>query len=363
MKPIYYSFILLLTITFFTGCSPKYTSFDNISKGNLQEVEWNDIDGFEEDDLEHAFMVFKKGCEKAKRKTLLKEVCSQSENYDSAIDFFQSNFTPFKLFDDKDSDEGLITGYYEPLLQGSRTKTERFKYPIYKEPKDLVTVRLDSIYPELKRYRLRGKIVNNQLVPYETRGEIKENEHFEAICYVDDKVDLFFLHIQGSGKVQLDSGEIINVGYANQNGREYNSVGKYMIRNGLLKQYGGSMQAMKRWFDDHPSETDKVLNVNESYVFFHESAKSATGSLGVPLVAQRNLAVDRKYIPLGLPVFIQTRNPLTKKDISQLMVAADTGGAIKGKIRADFFWGHGKEAEATAGRMKEIGKLFVLMPN
>ena len=124
-----------------------------------------------------------------------------------------------------------------------------------------------------------------------------------------------------------------------------------------------AMQAMKHWFEDHPKEADRVLNVNESYVFFHETPKSATGSLGVPLVAERNLAVDRKYIPLGVPVFIQTKNPITKEAIAQLMVAADTGGAIKGKIRADFFWGHGDKAERTAGRMKERGKLFILMPN
>lgn len=359
-----YLFILTLGALFLiTGCTPKYASFEDISKGNFKQADWDDLEGFEQDDLEHAFMVFKRGCEKAKRKAILKKACVQAQDYASAKEFFQSNFTPYKLYDDHHSDEGLITGYYEPLLHGSRTKTDRYKYPIYKEPKDLVTVNLNAIYPELKRYRLRGKLVGNTLVPYESRGEIKESENMEAICYVDDKVDLFFLHIQGSGKVKLDTGEIINVGYANQNGRNYNSVGKYMIQNGLLKEYGGSMQAMKRWFEDHPEETDRVLNVNESYVFFHENDQSATGSLGVPLVAKRNLAVDRKYIPLGVPVFIQTRNPLTKEDISQLMVAADTGGAIKGKIRADFFWGYGKEAEATAGRMKEAGKLFVLMPN
>lgn len=362
MKPFFsyatYFFLLLII----TGCTPKYEKFENISQGNFAKSSWSDLEDFQDDDLESAFEVFKLGCEKSQRFALLKESCLKANEYDNALDFFQENFVPHKLYDDSHNDEGLITGYYEPLLKGSRTKSQQYQYPIFKQPKDLIVVDLSSVYPELSKYRLRGKIVGNKLVPYEDRANIKEDENKEVICYVDDKIDLFFLHIQGSGRVQLDSGEIINVGYANQNGRAYNSVGKLMIAQGLLKEYGGSMQGMKKWFEEYPQQADEILNHNESYVFFHESPKSATGSLGVPLVAQRNLAVDRNYIPLGLPVYIKTKNPLTQEKISQLMVAADTGGAIKGKIRADFYWGFGEEAEETAGKMKELGKLFVLLP-
>jgi membrane-bound lytic murein transglycosylase A len=362
MKPFFsyatYFFLLLII----TGCTPKYERYENISQGNLSKTSWSDLEDFQKDDLASAFEVFKLGCEKSQRYALLKESCLKANEYDNALAFFQENFTPHKLYDDNHQDEGLITGYYEPLLHGSRTKTEQYQYPIFKQPKDLIVVDLSSVYPELSKYRLRGKLQGNKLVPYENRANIQEDENKEVICYVDDKIDLFFLHIQGSGRVQLDTGEIINVGYANQNGRTYNSVGKHMINQGLLKEYGGSMQGMKKWFEDHPEQADEILNHNESYVFFRESQKSATGSLGVPLVAKRNLAVDRNYIPLGLPVYINTKNPITQENIRQLMVAADTGGAIKGKIRADFYWGFGEEAEETAGKMKELGKLFVLIP-
>ncbi|MFA7084821.1 MAG: MltA domain-containing protein [Arcobacteraceae bacterium] len=353
-----YIFLLLII----TGCTPKYEKFEAISQGNFSKISWNELEGFQNDDLEKAFEVFKIGCEKSARFDLLKQSCLKANEYESALIFFQENFVPHKLYDDFNKDEGLITGYYEPLLKGSRTKSKQFQYPVFKQPKDLIVVDLGSVYPELKKYRLRGKIVGNKLLPYDDRANMKEDEHKDAICYVDNKVDLFFLHIQGSGRVLLDSGEIINVGYANQNGRVYNSIGKQMMAQGLLKGYGASMQGMKKWFEDNPLKADEVLNHNESYVFFHESSKSATGSLGVPLVAKRNLAVDRNYIPLGLPVFIKTKNPVTKEDISKLMIAADTGGAIKGKIRADFYWGFGDEAGEIAGKMKELGKLYVLLP-
>jgi membrane-bound lytic murein transglycosylase A len=364
MQFIFLPFLLLFIIT---GCSLKkptvqYEALDHISQGNFLEVSWSDLQGFENDDLQMAFEVFKKGCEKSQRFELLKQSCETAEQYDSAIDFFKHNFTPYQLFDDNHGDQGVITGYYEPLLYGSRTKTQEYQYPVFKQPKDLIIVDLASVYPQLAKYRLRGKLQGNKVVPYDTRETMVENENREVICYVNDPIDLFFLHIQGSGRIQLDSGEIINVGYANQNGREYNSVGKHMIALGLLEGYGASMQGMKAWFKDNPERIDEILSVNESYVFFHENDKSATGSLGVPLVPKRNLAVDRRYIPLGLPVYIKTKNPITQEEIRKLMVAADTGGAIKGKIRADFYWGFGDDAGEIAGKMKELGKMFVLIP-
>jgi membrane-bound lytic murein transglycosylase A len=361
-KQLYKYFVYLILLFIITGCTPKYEKFETISQGNLAKANWNELEGFQNDDLEKAFDVFKQGCQKSKNNALLKESCKKANEYQNGLAFFKENFVPHKLYDDAHKDEGLITGYYEPLLQGSRTKSKTYQYPVFKQPKDLIAVDLTSVYPELSKYRLRGKIVGNKLVPYDARATMKEDEHKEIIRYVDNKVDLFFLHIQGSGRIQLDTGEIINVGFADQNGRLYNSVGKKMIAQGLLKGYGGSMQGMKKWFEDNPEQTDAVLNHNESYVFFHESSKSATGSLGVPLVAQRNIAVDRNYIPLGFPVFLQTKNPITKQSINQLMVAADTGGAIKGKIRADFYWGFGDEAGEIAGKMKELGKMYIFIP-
>jgi len=358
--------IIAVTVLGFViaGCAPKYNKeYEQLSKANLKQSSWSDLKGFEKDDLNLALEVFKKSCSKSKRYEMFKTACLKANEAKNANLFFKENFTPFKLYDDKHSDEGLITGYYEPLLNGSRTKSEKFKYPIYKIPNDLIIVDLNSIYPDLKKFRLRGQLKGNRLIPYNTREDMENKKNLEPICYVDSKVDLFFLQIQGSGKVKFQDGSIINVGYANQNGRAYNSIGKAMIQKGYITPSQGSLQGIKKWFEQNPTKVDAVLNINESYVFFQESKKSATGALGVELVAQRNLAVDRRFIPLGSPVFIQTNNPLNKKEINQLMIAADVGGAIKGQIRADFFWGNSKEAEETAGKMKEKGILYMLVPN
>ncbi len=353
-----------LALFFITGCAPKYTkNFTDMSQANLKEASWHSLKGFESDDLDLAFDVFKKACTRSKRYERFKTICAKTSEYTDGKKFFLENFKPYKLYDDKNQDEGMITGYYEPLLNGSIIKTGKFQYPIYKTPSNLVTVDLSSVYPELKKYRLRGYVKGNKLIPYDARDTMPSNKNLEPICYVDSKVDLFFLQIQGSGKVRFQDGTIINVGYANQNGRPYTSVGKAMIRKGYITSAQGSLQGMKKWFEQNPEKVDEVLNINESYVFFTESQKSATGALGVELVERRNLAVDRKYIPLGMPVFIQTSNPIDKKEINQLMVAADVGGAIKGKIRADFFWGNSKEAEEIAGRMKQKGILYMLIPN
>jgi membrane-bound lytic murein transglycosylase A len=364
MKNVFYTSTIFILILFITGCAPKYNKeFEKISKANLKQSSWKELKDFENDDLNLSLEVFKKACVRSKRYNTFKNACEKALKTSNAKQFFQENFTPFKLYDDKNSEQGLITGYYEPLLNGSRIKTGKFKYPIYNVPKDLITVDLSSVYPELKKYRLRGQLKGNKLIPYNTRAQMGKKIDLEPICYVDSKVDLFFLQIQGSGKVKFQDGTIINVGYANQNGRSYNSIGKAMIKKGYITPSQGSLQGIKKWFEENPTKIDEVLNINESYVFFQESKRSATGALGVELVAKRNLAVDRKYIPLGMPVFIQTSNPINKKEINQLMIAADVGGAIKGQIRADFFWGNSKMAEETAGRMKEKGILYMLIPN
>jgi membrane-bound lytic murein transglycosylase A len=349
-----------------TGCTPKYTSIKEVSKAQLEKLDFDDIEGFHSDDLDLALRVFQKDCARAKRYKIFKQVCQKAQNTDNPKDFFTQNFTPFKLRSKKGNDQGIITGYYEPLLQGSLKETKEFKYPIYKTPKDLIVVDLKKIYPELKKYRLRGRIVGNKLIPYDSRTLMRKKKDLEVIAYVNDKVDLYFLEIQGSGKIELRDGSVMNVGFANQNGHQYESIGKYMIKKGYIGRksgYSASIQGMKKWFNDNPSKVDKVLNINPSYVFFAQNKQGATGSLGTELTSRRNLAVDRRYIPLGMPVFIHTKNPVTKEKINQLMVAADTGGAIKGEIRADFFWGFAKEAEHYAGRMKEQGQLIMLIPN
>lgn len=370
-------FISLATLFLFSGCATKEeiisqeqkteeTQQDTIKTDakNMQAVTFNDIDGFYRDDLNHALEVFKKDCKKSKKNELFMNVCHKAEYETDGYKFFTINFQPYKLLDSNSSDEGTITGYYEPLLYGSLQKNKRYKYPVYKTPKDMMIVDFVSAYPELKTYKLRGKLVDNRVIPYDSREEIEKNpnKNLEVIAYVDNKFDLFLLHVQGSGKILLDNGELINVGYAEQNGRKFKGIGTYMLNRGYISKDELSAQGMKKYIDKNPSKADEILNQNESYVFFKKSNQGATGALGSVLTAKRNLAVDRSVIPLGMPVFLSTKNPVDKKPINQLMVAADVGGAIKGDIRADFFWGYGEDAFAYAGKMKEKGKMYILMP-
>ena len=373
MKLIIYIFIT--ATLFFSGCTMKEEVIPKEEKPieitpvkpsteNMKAVSFGEIEGFFKDDLNHALEVFKKDCKKSKKNELFKDVCQKAEFETDGKKFFTLYFQPYKLLDESSSDEGLITGYYEPLLYGSLNKTSRYKYPIYKTPKDMLIVDFVSVYPEFAKLKLRGKQVGNKVIPYDSREEIEKNpsKSLEVIAYADNKVDVFLLHVQGSGKVLLDNGEIINVGYAEQNGRKFKGIGMYMLNKGYITKDELSAQGMKKYLDKNPSKVDEVLNQNESYVFFQKSNQGATGSLGSQLTAKRNIAVDRSVIPLGMPVFLNTRNPLDKKPINQLMVAADVGGAIKGKIRADFFWGFGDSAFEYAGRMKEKGKMYILMP-
>lgn len=353
-----------VALSFFTGCAPKFEKKPHISNANFQKSTWKELEGFEKDNHNKALEVFKKDCQKAKRYSNLQDICTIAIDTNNSNKFFKQNFTPYKLIGENGENEGLITGYYEPILNGSLEKTDKFKYPVYKKPKDLLTIDLSSLYPELKNYRLRGKVVGDKVVPYDSREELenKKDDNLEAICYVDDKIDLFFMQIQGSGKVQLQNGTILNIGYAQQNGHAYYAIGKKLIEDGYIKREDISLQSIRKWLKENPSKIDEILNLNQSYVFFRKSEKTATGSLGTQLTANRNLAVDRDFIPLGYPVFIDTTNPITKEPIKQIMVAADTGGAIKGEIRADFFFGNSKEAEELAGRMKQKGKLYILVP-
>lgn len=359
------SLLFALSILFLTGCQDtKIEKKEHISKASLQQIPWEKLQGFSEDDLDLALAVFQKDCTARRVNKNLKVVCQKSLHYQDGEKFFIDNFLPYKLLNDKKSDVGLITGYYEPILNGNMTKTEVFKYPIYQTPDDLINIRLNSLYPQLKKYTLRGKLAGKTVVPYPTREELenKPAKNLIPLLYVDNKVDRFFLEIQGSGKVKLPDGKIINVGYAGQNGRKYYPIGRKLIKDNEIAKKDMSLQAIKKWCDKNPDKVDELLNLNESKVFFQISSKMATGSLGVELVAKRNLAVDRGFIPLGFPVFINTTNPITSKPINSMMVSADTGGAIKGDIRADFFWGSGKKAKLNAGKMAQKGNLTILIP-
>lgn len=233
-------------------------------------------------------------------------------------------------------------------------------------PDDLITVDLASVYPELKHLRLRGRIQGNKLVPYATRSEIDSTD-FQArpLAWAEDPVELFFLQIQGSGRLELPDGSHMRLGYANQNGHPYRSIGKLLVERGELTLAQASMQGIKRWGEANPDKLAALLAENPSYVFFRElpaNLDGPLGALGVPLTAERSIAIDPRFVPLGAPVFLATTRPNTDIALQRLVMAQDTGGAIRGGVRADYFWGFGAAAGEQAGKMKQAGRMWVLLP-
>jgi membrane-bound lytic murein transglycosylase A len=232
----------------------------------------------------------------------------------------------------------------------------------------LLVIDLSSVYPELKNMRLRGRLQGNRVTPYYDRAEIERGDaplKGREIVWVDSAIDLFFLQIQGSGRIVLDTGETVRVGYADQNGYPYKSIGKLLVERGEMPLERASMQGIKDWARKNPDKLTELLNQNASYVFFREMPNHLSGplgALGVPLTAGRSIAVDARTIPLGAPVFLATTWPNSDRPLNRLMLAQDTGGAIRGAVRADFFWGFGGEAGGLAGSMKQSGKMWVLLP-
>ncbi len=332
---------------------------------------WEMLPDWQNTDLQMSMAAFVQGCHALKNKRDWQSVCaralevSQTDNAALRL-FFEESFTPYQVYNPDGTAQGLITGYYEPRLSGSRIKTARFKYPLYAAPDDLLTIDLSEVYPQLKDLRLRGRLEGRRIVPYFNRAAIDEGKaQSRVLFWVDDAIDLFFLQIQGSGRIELADKSLIKVGYADQNGHPYVSIGKKLIEAGELKPEQASMQGIKQWAEKNPAKLNALLEQNPSYVFFRELPENLTaplGALGVPLTEQYSIAIDPRTIPLGSPVFLSTTYPNTNDPLNRLMLAQDTGGAIKGAVRADFFWGFGDRAGEKAGRMKQGGKMWVLFP-
>lgn len=284
--------------------------------------------------------------------------------------FFEQWFRPYAARFAGTAD-GLFTGYYEPLLHGSLRADVTYRIPLYRRPDDLVTVDLADFAEDLKGRAIVGRVDRGRLLPYPDRAAIDggalANRGIE-IVYVDDPVDAFFLHIQGSGVVQLRDGRELRVGYAAKNGRPYFAIGRTLIERGHLDRENVSMQSIRAWLAEHPDEAMAVMQLNPSYVFFREiTGPGPLGSLGVPLTPGRSIAVDREHIPLGIPVWLDTTRPTDKADaepqpLRRLMLAQDTGGAIRGGVRGDVFWGAGADAAYLAGHMKQPGRWYLLLP-
>lgn len=355
------------------ACPPDRTPPPPAKQPPLTAANWADLPGWQDDDAGQSWGALLASCGRLKQ-VEWQPVCEAVRATGRrpaghvARALLEDMLIPWRVQNTDGSTEGLITGYFEPLIRGSRTRTPPFEYPVFGVPDDLIVVDLASIYPELKSMRLRGRLQGHTLVPYPSRAEIDAaGDRFPAkiLLWTDDPLDLLFLQVQGSGQVQLADGSRVRIAYAEQNGHPYQAIGRWLADKGELKLDQTSMEGIRAWARSNPQRLQELLNANASYVFFREQATSSdgpNGSLGAPLTPGRSIAVDVRAVPLGAPVFLATTWPRSDQPLRRLVLAQDTGGAIKGQVRADYYWGFGAEAGAQAGKMRQRGQMWVLWP-
>ncbi len=362
-------------------CPPPVVKVETVVKPPVGKAspdfmlgKWEDLPDWLSQDFSASWPALQQSCHALRFKPIWLPICDaaskvSTDDVMAQRNFYQTWFTPYQVFNPDGTDTGLITGYYEPLLKGSRTRSERFAYPIYAPPDDMLEVDMSELYPQFRGQRVRGRLQGKKVVPYFNRAEIDAGLdpalHGREIFWVGDPIELFFLQIQGSGRIELENGTRVKIGYAEQNGHPYASIGKKLIDMGELKPEEASMQGIKNWADKNPERLPVLLGHNPSMVFFRElpdTLSAPLGALGVPLTNEYSIAVDPRSIPLGVPVFLATTQPNNVEPLNRLVFAQDTGGAIKGAVRADFFWGFGELAGMKAGRMKQSGRMWVLFP-
>lgn len=352
----------------------------------LTPVRFEDLPGWAEDDQSAALGAFLRSCARLQsypagrslgaggvggragdwHDACLAAAAVPGGDRQAARRFFAAWFTPYALAVGDDP-EGLFTGYYEVELRGALRPGGRYRVPIYRQPADLITADLGLFRTEWKGRRLTGRVSQQRFVPYYSRAEIDAGAlagRGLELAWVDDPVDAFFLHIQGSGRIVIDGGPTLRVGYAGKNGHPYVAIGRELVRRGALSKDEVSMQTIRAWLATHPEEAAEVMASNASYVFFRRlEGDGPIGALQVVLTPGRSLAVDPAFVPLGAPLWLDTTDPLDdRRPLRRLAVAQDTGGAIKGPIRGDLFWGHGRQAAARAGRMNQRGRYYLLLP-
>lgn len=284
--------------------------------------------------------------------------------------FFEQWFAPVEFYDKKPV-KGLFTGYYLPLLKGSYTQSAEFNVPIYSMPNNLITVDLSSFSAQYKNAKLFGRIDGNKLVPYFNREQINQGalrDNAAVLLWVNNPIDRLFMEIQGSGIVELEDGKRVYLNYDGQNGAPYTSLASVLIQKGVMTRDNASMQAIRAYLESHPEEQDAIMNQNKSFIFFRKlMVDAAFGAQGVALTPGYSLAIDRDWIPMGAPLWLNTtvpnsKNPDSNNPLQRLMIAQDTGGAIRGKVRGDVFWGGGDRASIIAGHMKNEGHYWLLIP-
>ena len=336
---------------------------------------WSDLPGWEADPVLQAWPAVLSSC-RVNTRADWNDICAAAAQLAPSSDgqvraFFVSHFQPLRVIRAGPTaavaqDTGLLTGYYEPQLRGSRIHQTGFDTPLYSPPEDLLTVDLGAIIPELKGKRVRGRLVGKTVVPYYSREQLPSDPALQGheIVWLDSALDAFLLEVQGSGRILLEDGTIIRLGYADQNGQPYRSIGRYLVDQQELTVAQAGMPGIRSWLAAHPERLREVLDANPSVVFFQEQplgdpALGPRGAQGIPLTAARSIAVDPAYIPLGSPVYLGTSSATT---LQRLVVAQDTGGAISGAPRADFFCGTGDAAASMAGDLRAQVSMWLLWP-
>ena len=356
----------------------------------LEAVTFDDLPNWKADDQAAALAAFRRSCKRLSESpddhtTVAGTVVLRGADWtapcaaaaaliaptaDEARAFFEAWFRPFAARG-PDGPDGLFTGYFEMEIDGARAPRDGFQVPLYRLPEDHVSVDLGTFDKELKGRRIVGRVDGGRLVPYHTRDAIQNGAldgRALEMLWLADPVDLYMLHIQGAGRVRLPDGATLRVGFAGHNGHDYASIGRELIRRGALPKGGASWPAIRNWIRRNPDQASRLLAVNPRYIFFRiidglPAEAGPLGAQGVPLTAGRSLAVDPRHVPLGLPLWLDTVWPAApERPLRRLVVAQDTGGAIKGEVRGDFFWGTGAAALAQAGKMKSRGRYFLLLP-
>lgn len=353
----------------------------------LNQRQFKDLPGWVGDNHAEALPAFIRSCEKIEKLPENKDIgnfpqmgkvsdwlplCEAARiirpgNKIEAQYFFESRFLPYSVSNNLRT-QGLFTGYYEADLRGAFGPDNRFRYPIYAKPKDLISANLGAFDDAYKGKSINGRIENGRFVPYYTRAEIEDGvlagRQLETV-WVDNAIDAFVLHIQGSGRVILPDGSHVRVGYQAKNGRRYTSIGRDLVAAGVMRLEDVTMPAIRTWMEAHPVAAQTLMRKNKSFIFFRiVDGAGPIGAQGVALTPGRSLAIDRAFLPMGVPIWLDTTEPGSggKVKLRRTVIAQDTGSAIKGPVRGDYFWGYGPQAAVMAGTMKEQGEYYLLLP-
>ena len=363
-------FVILIT-SLLIGCSTPPTrgtgyrssgsgappSSYSSSIASFNAVSWQALPGWQDDDLSQAWPAWLKSCDALRKRSgevNWRQVCAQavsisSRDTQSIRRYFESNFQTYEVRNSSGSDTGLITGYYEPVMNGSLTRTSTFTVPLY-------------AYPNAWK--------KSRPNPGPTRAELMSSGILQGseIAWVQDPVAAASMQIQGSGKIRLQDGRVLRLGFAGTNEQPFKSFAQWLLDRKEITRSEASMQGISQWAKRNPDRVNEMLNANPRFVFFKELPGNVdadlgpNGALGVPLTAERSIAIDLQAMPLGAPVFLATTKPLSNQSLQKLVMAQDTGKAIVGGVRADYYWGSGEAAGEMAGRMKQNGKMWLLLP-